>query len=307
MPIRRLLVIAYSVTVMALLLVVSACAQPGSSGSSSLTALQVLEKAQTSMQQLKAVHLDMNLNESVQTAAQATPTASNGSAPQNISISLQGSGDEVMPDQSAMQIKLNMGGLGSNLQVNEVFTGNKLYLQKDQGQWYVIDQSALGTSGASSFFSATNVSAYNRLLALAQKAQISDHGDETLNGQSLRHISVTFNKTQLSDLISSTGQLPTGLSQDQLNAIQLQQATVDLWIDEQHFYLHRLTLNLKINVDLNGLLQVTPTPTSGGGTEASTLSGNTSVTLDFSKFNESITIQAPASATPTDNPLTIFS
>ncbi|WP_052890692.1 DUF6612 family protein [Thermogemmatispora carboxidivorans] len=312
MLIRRLPISSLLAVLLGLTLLLSACGTASSSNSgvtkSTLTAGQVLQKAVTSMQHLKTAHFDFSLTENFQMQSQgtATPTSQSSAMPNNLTLSMQGSSDEAFPGEASAQIKVSVPGLGTNQQLNEIIKDGKVYIQNKQGQWYVLEQSSL--TGTSSFLGAINSDQYSRLLALAQKAQLTDHGDQSLHGQNLRHISVTFGKDALKDLLNSFEQLPSGLSQSDLQQIEqattLQQANLELWIDEQSFYVHELGLNMKMDLDLNKLVQATPTTSSSG------LSGvfaiQTNATVDYSKFNQPVSINAPANATPTDNPLTIF-
>ncbi|MBX5450041.1 DUF6612 family protein [Thermogemmatispora sp.] len=312
MLIRRLSISALLASLLGLMLLLSACGSASSSGStntqSTLTTGQVLQKAITSMQHLKTVHMDLALTENLQVQGQgtATPSSQSSTTPSNLALSAQGSGDDIFPDQGTFQLKLSVPGLGTDLQVKEILKDGKVYLQSKQGQWYVLDASSL--SGSSNFLGVTNNEQYSRLLSLAQKAQLSDHGDQMLHGQSLRHISVAFGKDVLKDLLSSFGQLPSGLSQSDLQQIEQvitpRQANLDLWIDEQNFYVHELNLKMNVDIDLNKLLATTPTPSASGLSGVFSVQNNT--TVDYSKFNQPVTINTPANATPTTNPLVVF-
>ncbi|RAQ97263.1 DUF6612 family protein [Thermogemmatispora tikiterensis] len=310
MLIRRLSTSSLLAALLGLTLLLSACggASVSSNSSKTITAGQVLQNSVTSMQKLKTVHMDFSVTENLQTQSQgtATPTSQSSTTPNNLALSMQGSGDEIFPDQTSSQMKLSVPGLGTDLQLNEIIKDGKVYIQNKQGQWYVLEQSSL--TGTSSFLGAASSDQYSRLLTLAQKAQLTDHGDQSLHGQNLRHISVTFGKDALKDLLNSFEQLPSGLSQSDLQQIEqattLRQAGLELWIDEQNFYVHELGLNLKMDLDLNKLVQATPTTSSSG--LSGVFSIQTNATVDYSKFNQPVTINAPANATPTDNPLIIF-
>nr|BBH93540.1 hypothetical protein KTA_17390 [Thermogemmatispora argillosa] len=312
MLIRRLSISSLLFGLLGLMLLLSACGNASSSSGtntqSTLTAGQVLQKAIASMQHLKTVHLDFVLTDNLQMQGQgtATPASQSSTLPTNQTLSMQGSSDDILPDQGAAQLRLTIPGLGSDLQVHEVLKDGKIYLQNKQGQWYVLDQGSL--SGSSNLFGTASNEQYSRLLSLAQKGQLTDHGDQTLHGQSLRHISVTFGKDALKDLFSSFGQLPSGLSQSDLQQIEqsltLRQANLELWIDEQNFYVHELNLKTIIDIDLSKLLQATPT--SGASSLSGVFTVQNNATVDYSKFNQPVTINAPANAIPTTNPLIVF-
>lgn len=285
----------------AVLLLVSAC------GGSSVTAGQLLSNSATAMKQIKSLHLDMTATEGFSISGMPS-TGTSSSVPSSMNINLKASGDEILPDQTSL--KLTTSGIG-NFAFAEIVKGNQVYLQNAQGQWYVMDKSALTGSSASSFsslFSSASVPDFNKLLDLVQKdVTVADHGDETLNGTNLRHITVTLDKTGLSNLLNSMGQLQgmTGQSLDSLfSSLNKFGATLDFWFDESTSYLHRFEMKLNMGMDLSKF--VTPTPGATTGSPAG-ISINADIVVDLSKFNDpSIKITAPANATPTDNPGAVF-
>lgn len=287
----------------AALLLMSACGT-----GSSATAGSVLQNSLNAMKQLKTVHVNMTMSDSIQMSGLPTPTAStSGQSLSNLTVSIKGGGDEVFPDQSSLQLTLNLGGLGSNLKLSEVTKAKKLYVQNTKGQWYVMDQDSLKGSTSSSLFSSVNTAQYNQLLSLAQKAKFTDHGDETLNGQSLRHITVTFGKDVLKDLLNAIGQsTATGVSSQELDnvlkGIAIHQATLDLWVDEGTSVVHRLDFKLAMTINPGSL--ITPTTAS---TKSGSITTTIDTAIDYSKFNDSsIKVNAPANAIPTTDPLAAF-
>lgn len=289
----------------AVLLLVSACGSSGGS-SGSQTGLQVLEKSVMAMKQLKAAHLDLKSSDVLDVAAAGTPTTgASGAHP--IMINLMGNGDEVLPAKFAFRLTFGQGSGGaSNESFGEIILGRQVFIENPKGQWYVLAGSRVQTA-AGNPFAGTNVSNYNALLVVAEKAQISDHGDQMLNGQSLRHISASFGKDVLKDLLNVTGQLSAQQQQDinkALNAITLQQATLDVWIDEATSYVHRLELKFTMSVNVNaGSGTGTPTATA---VTSSPITTSIDTIIDYSKFNESVTIAPPAHAIPTDTLVKIF-
>jgi hypothetical protein len=282
------------VALTAIVLLMSACGSTGGS-SSSQTVLQVLQKSVTAMKHLKSAHIDMKITDTVN-AASGMPTTTPTSAGQ-LSINLTGNGDEVLPDKFALHFTFGLSNnAASNINLSEIILGRQLFMQNSKGQWYVLSGGIQGASGNP--FAGANISNYNGLFGLAQKAQITDHGDQTLNGQNLRHISVAFGQDALKELLNATGQ--TSLQQQQvtnklLNQITLKQSTLDAWIDEATSYVHRL--ELKLNLAVKG------GPAGGSGTPAispipPSMTTGVDTIIDYSKFNESITITAPAHAIP---------
>jgi len=240
----------------AVMLFLSACSTSiGGNGGSLLTPLQVLQNSAKSMQQLKSAHFQMTTNGNVQTGASqssTTPTTATPTPTNNISLNLTGSGDENLPDQESLNLTVN-----SAINIAEIVQGNKVYIQNTQGQLYVMDKSALnGLAGNP--FSGINLLDLTNLLGLAQGAKLTDHGDETLNGQSLRHITVTLDKNGFRQLISSNQQLQNLLGQQNIDALLSSARTLtsslDLWIDETQFYLHRIEIKFNLNADLSGLV-----------------------------------------------------
>jgi hypothetical protein len=293
----------------AMLLIMSACSLgSGSTGSGSKTGAQILQNTANTMKQLKAIHLNMQVNTQIG-AVGLTPTPGS-TTPTNINLNINANGDAVMPGQTSL--KLNISGFsGLNLNLAEILKGDKAYIQNSKGQWYIMDKSRLlGSNGSSNPLSSASVPNFNQLIDIGQHAQLTDHGDQSLNGQNLRQITVTLDKNALKDLLNSTGQLKglTGSSQrvfEQFkNSIKNFQATLDFWIDESTSYLRRVEMKLNLNLDTRSF--ATPGTTSSKMPPAVTLRSDTIV--DLSRFNDpSITITAPANTIPTDNPSTIFS
>src|SRR6202165_2648257 len=286
----------------AILLLVSAC------GGSSVTAGQLLTNSANAMKQIKSLHLDMTAT--VNLTVSGLPSSSATTFPGNTNITLKASGDEVMPDQTSL--KLTSSGAGK-FAFAEIVKGNQLYIQNAQGQWYVIDKSKLDstTNSVNSLVSNASAPDFSKLLTMLQKdVTVADHGDETLNGASLRHITVTLDKNGLVKLIDNTDQfkkLPVTSQQSintMLNSVSNFNASLDFWFDEATSYIHRFELKLNTALDLSKF----SSPTSG--TTSSTPSGfslKADIVVDLSKFNDSsIKITAPANAIPTDNPGVIF-
>jgi hypothetical protein len=297
--------IALFVSFGTLVLLISACSQPitgpTSGTGSSLTALQVLQKSANAMQQLKSAHVEMQSADSLQaanaTATVGTPTTMG--TPTTFSLTVKGSGDEALPDQEQLSLTENQ-----NTHLTEIVQGNKVYVQNAQGQWYVLDKSAFrGIIGNP--FSGINVD-QNSLLALIQNSQITDHGTEALNGQNLRHITAILNKDGLRQLLNDNPQLAGSVGQQNIDTILNNTksfvSSVDVWIDESQFYVHRTELKLNLTADTNGL---SGTPSTSSSLPSS-ITANIDTTIDLSHFNVPVTITPPANAISTNNPGAIF-
>ena len=280
----------------AVLLIVSACSAPGatsSNGNSSLTVMQVLQNSANAMQKLKSVHFDSTTNGSFQ-GTSSSSTSSAGA----VTVNLKGSGDELLPDQQQGHITLN-----NMINLAEVVTTDKVYVQNAQGKWYVIDKSALKDQ-SSNLFNGSNINInMNDLLPMLQEVQLTDHGDQSLNGQNLRHITAALDKNALQKILTSNSQLNSTLGQQNiskiLNSTKSFKSTLDVWIDETHFYVHRTELKVNADADLSSLA----TPNANG---KNALPSNATVALDsivdLSKFDQPVTITPPTNAIPTNNP-----
>jgi hypothetical protein len=290
----------------ALVLLMSACGSTGSGGSggTSQSAGQVILNSAKAMKQIKTVHLDMQMTESISVTG---ASSSSSGTPSSITITANGHGDEVLPDQSSLTLSLS--GIG-NYTFAEISQGQQIYIQNQHGQWYVIDKSKL-TGSSGSTLSSASIPNFNQLLDLASKhAQVTDHGDQTLNGVSLRHITVSLDKNSLEQLLQGLGQLQglTGKGQQAINNLfnsaKNLSATLDFWIDESTNYVHRFAMQFNVTLDLSKFA----TPTSqGGSTSQGIASIKLDMTVDLSKFNDSsIKITPPANAIPTDDPTVIF-
>lgn len=303
----------YSLTILALAfiaLLISACSQPtipgggsgtGSGGTSSLTPLQVLQNSANAMKQLKSAHVQLQSTNNIQTTASSgTPSTSSASpTPTTINATLTGSGDEALPDEEQLKLTINQ-----NANVAEIVQGDKVYVQNTQGQWYVLDKSAFqGIVGNP--FSGVNID-QNSLLGLIQHTQITDHGSQSLNGQNLRHITAVLDKEGLRQLLQNNPQLQGSFGQQNIDTLLTNtksfQSSVDVWIDETQFYVHRTELKLKIIADTSA---VAGTP-AAGITLPSGVITDLDTTVDLSKFNVPVTITPPTNATPTNDPTTIL-
>lgn len=279
-------------------LLFAACSSATGSGNTpknKVPTLQVLQNSQKAMSKLKSAHVVLNMKGMGQQTGSTT-------APGSVSFSVTGNGDEALPNQEKMQLTTTQSVTNATSHINEIYTNNTLYVQNNGGQWYAINDSSAPNSGSSfAGFGSLNM---QQLLNLLAHTQITDHGDQSLNGVTLRHITMKLDKYALEQLLDSNQQLVKLLGQQNINnAINHAQkldATLDLWIDETHFYVHRSELKLNLNVDTASLKQsITPTPgsTTQGAIPASIITNLDSI-VDLSNFNAPVTITPPANATP---------
>src|SRR5258708_13342671 len=296
----------------AMLLIMSACSlgsgRTGRGSEGRKTGAKVLQNSGNKMKQLKGIHLNLQVKTKI-VAVDLKPTPGS-TTPTNINLNINANGDAVMPGQ--VSLKLNIGGFsGLTLNLAAILKGDKAYIQNSKGQWYMMDKSRLlGSNASSNPLSSATVPNFNQLIDIGQHAQFTDHGDQSLHGQNLRHMTVTLDKNALKDLLNSTGQLKglTGSSQrvfkQFMNSIKNFQASLDFSLDESTPSLHRVEMKVNLKLDTRSFAR--PGTTSSNMPSAVTLRSDTIV--DLSRFNDSsITITAPANTIPTDNPSTIFS
>jgi hypothetical protein len=291
-----------------MMLLISACGTGNGGGSTtgsstpvaSLTPAQLLQRTATTMGQLKSVSYTMNSADGV-----TLPSLSaSSSKSQTISTTIKASGVTVSPDDTKLQLSVAI--LGQTLSFSEVVKDQKVYVQNQKGQWYVVNKSASQLSSIAN----TDVTGYNKLLAL-KDIKVTDDGKTTLNGASMRHLTITFGNGALSDLLNTTGtlnSLPASQKQQMsklLKDMTMKNTVLDVWIDNTTAYLSRLQLQFDLNMNMDISKLITPTP----GTAASTLSMdiNQNTTIDYSKFNVPVTITAPSNATPTSDITKVFS
>ena len=285
------------------LLLMSACGPLLGSGGSSLTPLQVLQNSSNAMKQLKSAHFDLNVTSNLLANASSIPTTATPVAGQ-VNVNITGSGDEKLPDQQSLQVTIRQNAAGQNVNLSEILLGNKVYIQNAKGQWYVLDKSVL-EKAIGNPFSGINVDPLD-LLALIQNANLTDYGTELLNGQGLRHMSAGLDKAGLELVLTSSPQLSKLFGQQNITNVidhaKTFQASIDLWIDETNFYVHRAELKFDLDEDLSSPgNSATPTPALVSG-----LAAHFDSITDLSKFNQPVTITPPANTIPIDDANSIF-
>ncbi|GHO44276.1 DUF6612 family protein [Ktedonospora formicarum] len=275
--------------VSSLLLLLSACSQSANgTGSKNTTPLDVIQKSATAMKGLKSSHLKLQLTNDVKvppiTTGETTTTA------QNVSMQVNGEGDQAGTDNVKVQYTASTNN--QNFPQQQIVKDDQVYFQKD-GKWYVISKSDLQKEG-SKLPMPSNISLdQNSLLSLIQNSKITDYGTQSLNGEQLRHLGATLDKEALRQLIKQNPQLATyfGVNQQDVDKVidgtKSVKATLDVWIDETNYYVHRT--QLKVNLVADGKLF------SKTATQDFTV--NLDSILDLSKFNDPVTIEAPANAT----------
>ncbi|GCE31087.1 hypothetical protein KDA_65710 [Dictyobacter alpinus] len=262
---------------------------------SSYTLQQVVQKSSDAMKNLKSAHIEL--------ASESNNQLSSGKSVSTI----KGSGDQMQPDQQ--QLSLTLNSFEQTIPITEIIKGDKVYIQNPEKKWFVTSTKTYTSMGANPFAGVT-FDPQDLLLALSH-ITIQDHDLEAVNGQNMRHITATLDKEALKQILTGSSQLQQIQGQQYilalLNSANNFQSSIDIWIDETNFYIHRGQLKIHLQTGTN-----TSTPTNTDttppipGTNATITAMDLNTTLDWSKFNEPVTITTPADATPVDNPETIF-
>lgn len=258
---------------LALLFILGACSAPGA-GSTSPS--QTLLNSGTAMSKLTSVHFDLQTSVAVQ---------SNSSAANGVTYTVTGQGDASAPDKVAVNLSA-----GSPL-LSLVSSGQTVYVQLKGGQWYSVDKSKI-KNAEQNFFSQSLATRLGQIMGVLQNAQLTDHGQETINGQSLDHITATLDAQTLKSLSSELNGLAPAKDQSNLN--QITKAVLDVWIDPATSYVHVAKVDVVTQVDASALDQFSGQKT--GATGALPIEMKAQVT--FSKFNQPVTIVPPANSTP---------
>ena len=319
MAIKKFLLVGIAMTM--LLVLLSACSPTtggNGNGGSGLTVLQLLQNSSSAMSKLKSAHIDLKVSGSGQavtnsttTTSTATGTTTTGSSTpttSQVSFNLTGTGDEALPSGESMQFSVSQTATNTTNHLAQIVQGDKVYIQNTKGQWYVLDKSVL-KGYVDNPFSGIQSPDLTELIGLLEHTQITDNGVQSLNGQSLRHITIALDKTALKQFLSNNQQLIDILGQQNLNAIidntKAFSASVDVWIDQTTYYVHRTELKFNLNADTSSLGQYV-TPVTSASLVPSNVTTNLDSIVDLSNFNAPVTITPPANAIPTSDPTTVF-
>ncbi len=326
MAIKKFLIA--SIAMALLLALLSACSPSSGTGGTSgsgLTVLQVLQNSSSAMSKLKSAHVDLKASgsgQAVTNSTTTTPTATAtsttttptgtptpvSSTTSQVSFNLAGIGDEVLPSGESMQFTVSQTATNATNHLAQIVQGDKVYIQNTKGQWYVLDKSAL-KGYVDNPFSGIQAPDLTELIGVLEHTQITDNGVQSLNGMSLRHITVALDKTALKQFLSNNQQLIDLLGQQNLNAIidntKAFSASVDVWIDETNYYVHRTELKFNLNADTSSLGQYV-TPVTSASLVPSNVTTNLDSIVDLSNFNAPVTITPPTNAIPTSDPTVVF-
>ena len=264
------------------------------------------------MSKLNSAHIDLKVNGSGQAVTNnttTTPTAVSSTPTVNqVSFNLTGTGDETLPSAESIQFTVTQTATNTTNHLAQIVQGDKVYIQNTKGQWYVLDKSVL-KGYVDNPFSCIQSPDLTELIGLLEHTQITDNGVQSLNGQSLRHITIALDKTALKQFLSNNQQLIDILGQQNLNAIidntKSFSSSVDLWIDETTYYVHRTELKFNLSADTSTLGQYV-TPVTSAALVPSNVTTNLDSIVDLSNFNAPVTITPPTNAIPTSDPTTVF-
>jgi hypothetical protein len=258
---------------LALLFVLAACSFPALGGAS--TPAQTLQNSAAAMAKLTAVHVDL----------QTTLAAQASDARGHIMVKLTGQGDGAQPDEASIRLFMGQKPL-----LALISKGSRVYVQGKNQVWYWAEKNAL-RDAAQNFFSQSMATRLGQIMTVVESAGLTDHGQESLNGVSLDHITATLDQQTLQTLNTQlSGLLPQGVQSGQS---RITAASLDLWIDQSSGFVHRAILNVTTQIDTT-TLQPYLRQSSSLGVVPVTVQAE----VNFSKFNQPVTIQAPANAIP---------
>lgn len=266
-------------SLVAMLFFVVGCGTPGLA-SSPVPVSQTLQNSAKAMSQLKSVHLDLQATLNIQ-----AHTSSTNTNPVGMTFNVTGHGDVAMPNQLALNLFL-----GQNRLFNVISTGKTVYIQGKNGQWYSIDISG----NERRIFSQGLPGSISTIVTELKSAKLTDHGQESVNGETLDHITATLDAQTLQALSSQLNGLFPAKQQSGLNA--LKQGALDLWIDQSTSYIHQATLHVAAQIDLSTLSRL-----SGINAPSTVLPLDLKIQVNFSKFNQPVNIQTPSGAIPFPN------
>lgn len=259
---------------LALVMVLAACSVPGLGGTPP-TPAQTLQNSAAAMAKLNSVHVEL------QTTVNARANNSNG----GVTFNLSGRGDAAQPSDASFNL-----ALGQKHLLGVVSKGSKVYVQPSNGVWYWLDKSTV-KNAAQNFFSQSLATRLGQIMTVVENAKLTDRGQESLNGTSLDHITATLDQQTLQSLNTQlAGLLPQGV---QTGQSQITAASLDLWIDQSTWYVHQAILNVTTQVDMTALQ-----PFIGQSDTTGVVPVTVKAQVNFSKFNQPVTIQAPANSVP---------
>jgi Protein of unknown function (DUF1396). len=227
---------------------------------------QLLVAAQKAMGQLKSVHYTKTADAKGSISANGKSTA--------IALSFKtdadskGTNEASLSDDESMQVST----VSQQIKLGEIFNGNKLYIQNQQGKWFVTDRPSTVTEPQGGI--------PNNLYSLMMDGQIADNGHDKLDGLSLRHISSTLSDVSPEDIASAMGGDASSIAS---SISDVSNVHVDMWIDEATNYIHAMNVKCTLTFSLSG---------------SDSFDLPLAIQLKLSKFNAPVTIKVPANPVP---------
>lgn len=225
----------------------------------------IMGKCADIMQQVKSLHMTMN-------SALATSDSSTSHRP-DIPIATYEI-DSLPPDQVEMHITLHSNPPKTSTVIQQ---NGKNYTQDENGKWSV--------SRKDNSLTDTQAMAYLNLSSAIDAGSFLDHGDEISGNHKLRHVTVILANDTVPNFLADAYQekIPKNLT--------IQSTTLDFWIDESTYYLNRIKYIIIGNASVAG--------NNANSSQVSKLSVQITTVIDYSKFNEPITITVPQNISTT--------
>ncbi len=257
----------------------SSLSQSGSSKSPA----EVLRESVVAMKQLQSTHFTLS------TSTISTVTSSSSSTPEVTTTTTNADGDIVLPDQNSLETTLFFqdGKTYQVAKIGQVVKPGQAYIQTSKGIWYAFSGEPVKYVHPWPVIDDMNILV--TVLPLVQDTNFADYGIENLQGQNLRHITVTLGTNVYNTLY---GQLGLGT---QPSWSKLEDGILDVWIDEATSYIHHMALEFKTLMDKT-------TTKNQVGAPSGTTETTEDLAMDFSQFNQIAAIRPPANAIPTTDP-----
>lgn len=288
---------------------------PGSFTDNFPIASNFLRKSALATQQLKALHVTVVHTKELSFQASSVKTSSLP-LPDNLTLTTNYDGDVQLPDQASFKITIDSKSSSSPSQtvakVAQIILGMQIYIQdlQDQNQeWVQIGPpySVTPDTRNNFVFLPVNNDYINMvaiLLPFAQDSDITDHGTENAQGTSLHHFTMKLGANALEDFV----RLHTADANYSPEAQVLDSAIFDVWTDDSTHYIPKMVLKvnttedyskIKANGDTSDGSTATPRPSASPTPPPFTgiVKSAVTLTVTLSKFNQAVSISAPANAT----------
>lgn len=256
-----------------------------------LAILPVLQKSLQAMQQLKSVHVAVQGTGTIQTSGDFLPKLARG-----IPYSLSATADiDIVHRQGQAYADLKLlppQAEALSLEATARLIGHVLYLQGPNSQWISLDLVRTQALG--------ELPQLQNLLTLAGDITVIDHGITTVQGQQVRHLTLSIDQHALGQIMDTVRQQQ---GKQALASIQTAGMGVDLFIDTATSLLVRAQVKGSFSVNVDELLKATGqvNTSTPQGNQARMLTVSFALTVTLSKFNQQIpNVVSPQQARPID-------